>query len=39
MLRTMDIYNPYVAADTASGIFTTIEPYLDQVNSHILANA
>ena len=39
ILRTMDIYNPYVAADTASGIFTTIEPYLDQVNSHILANA
>jgi hypothetical protein len=35
----MDIYNPYVAADTASGIFTMIEPYLDQVNSHILANA
>src|SRR5664279_6223644 len=39
ILRTMDIYNPYVAADTASGIFTTIEPYLDQVNSHIQANA
>ena len=39
ILRTMDIYNPYVAADTASGIFTTIEPYLDQVNSHIQSNA
>lgn len=39
ILRTMDIYNPYVAADTTSGIFTTIEPYLDQVNSHIQANA
>jgi lysophospholipase L1-like esterase len=38
-LRTMDIYNPYVAADTASGIFTTIEPYLDQVNSHIQTTA
>ncbi len=35
----MDIYNPYVAADTASGIFTTIEPYLDQANSHIQTNA
>jgi len=39
ILRTMDVYNPYVAADTASGIFATIEPYLDQVNSHIQANA
>ena len=38
ILRTMDIYNPYVAVDTASGIFTTIEPYLDQVNSHIQSN-
>jgi lysophospholipase L1-like esterase len=39
ILRTMDIYNPYVAADTTSGMFATIEPYLDQVNSHIQANA
>jgi lysophospholipase L1-like esterase len=39
ILRTVDIYNPYVAADTASGIFGTIEPYLDQVNNHIQANA
>jgi len=39
ILRTVDIYNPYVAADTTSGIFTTIEPYLDQVNSHIQTTA
>jgi len=39
ILRTVDIYNPYVAADTTSGIFTTIEPYLDQVNGHIQTTA
>lgn len=35
IIRTMDIYNPYVAADMKSGIFTTVEPYLDQVNNYI----
>ena len=35
ILRTMDIYNPYVAADMQAGRFTTIEPYLDQANNHI----
>jgi lysophospholipase L1-like esterase len=39
ILRTMDIYNPYVASDTKAGILTTLEPYLDEVNSHIHANA
>jgi lysophospholipase L1-like esterase len=39
ILRTMDIYNPYVASDMKAGIFTTLEPYLDEVNSHIHANA
>ena len=39
ILRTMDIYNPYVAADMKAGIFTTIEPYLDEVNNHIHSNA
>ncbi len=39
ILRTMDIYNPYVAADMRAGIFTTIEPYLDEVNNHIHSNA
>ena len=38
IIRTMDIYNPYVAADMKSGIFDTIEPYLDEVNNHIHAN-
>jgi lysophospholipase L1-like esterase len=35
ILRTMDIYNPYVASDMQAGIFTTIEPYLDEVNNYI----
>jgi lysophospholipase L1-like esterase len=35
IIRTMDIYNPYVAADMKAGIFTITEPYLDQANSHI----
>lgn len=39
ILRTMDIYNPYVASDTQAGRFATIEPYLDQVNNHIHDNA
>jgi len=39
ILRTMDIYNPYVAADMQAGRFTTIEPYLEQVNNHIHDNA
>ena len=38
ILRTMDIYNPYVASDMQAGIFTTIEPYLDEVNKHIHDN-
>jgi lysophospholipase L1-like esterase len=39
ILRTMDIYNPYVASDMQAGRFTTVEPYLDQVNKHIHDNA
>jgi len=39
ILRTMDIYNPYVASDMKAGIFNTIEPYLDEVNGHIHSNA
>jgi lysophospholipase L1-like esterase len=35
IFRTMDIYNPYVASDMQAGIFTTIEPYLDEVNNYI----
>src|SRR6185312_4582972 len=39
ILRTMDIYNPYVNPDTQAGRFDTVETYLDQANSHIHDNA
>ncbi len=39
IIRTMDIYNPYVASDMQAGIFDTLEPYLDEVNNHIHSTA
>ncbi len=39
IIRTMDIYNPYVASDMQAGIFTTLEPYLDEVNNYIHTTA
>jgi lysophospholipase L1-like esterase len=39
IIRTMDIYNPFVAQLQANGQFNTIEPFLDQVNQHIAASA
>jgi hypothetical protein len=35
IIRTMDIYNPFVAELMVDGTFSTAEPYLDQVNQHI----
>jgi lysophospholipase L1-like esterase len=35
ILRTMDVYNPFVAEQKALGIFDTLRPYLDEVNEHI----
>jgi lysophospholipase L1-like esterase len=35
----MDIYDPYVASDMQKGIFTTLEPYLDEVNNYIHTTA
>ena len=35
LLRTMDIYNPYVAEDTAAGDFAVLNGYLTQVNNII----
>ncbi len=35
VIRTMDIYNPFVARLMIAGQFNTVEPYLDQVNAHI----
>ena len=39
IIRTMDIYNPFVAQLQAQGQFSAIEPYLDQVNQHIASSA
>jgi lysophospholipase L1-like esterase len=37
LLRTMDVYNPYVNEDELHGSRRTLEPYLDDVNAHIAA--
>jgi lysophospholipase L1-like esterase len=39
ILRTMDVYDPFVAREQAAGTFTTLKSYLDQVNTHIAASA
>ncbi len=39
IIRTMDIYNPFVAADMQAGIFDVTESYLDEVNSYIHTTA
>lgn len=39
IIRTMDIYNPFVAELMVQGTFSTVEPYLDQVNQHIASSA
>jgi lysophospholipase L1-like esterase len=39
VIRTMDVYNPFVTELMVAGSFNTIEPYLDQVNAHIAASA
>lgn len=39
IIRTMDIYNPFVAQLQAQGTFNSLEPYLDQINQHIAASA
>jgi lysophospholipase L1-like esterase len=35
ILRTMDVYNPFVAEQQALGIFVILRAYLDEVNQHI----
>ena len=39
ILRTMDIYNPFVGEQHLSGTFEQTQPYLDQVNEHIRSSA
>ena len=39
IIRTMDIYNPFVVELQLKGQYNTVEPYLDQANAHIAASA
>ena len=39
IIRTMDIYNPYVDSDLQAGTFDQLEPYLDDVNNYIHSTA
>ncbi|MDO8496244.1 MAG: GDSL-type esterase/lipase family protein [bacterium] len=38
IIRTMDIYNPYVSSDTVAD-FLVFKPYLDEVNSYIVSTS
>ena len=39
IIRTMDIYDPYVASDKAAGIDSTIQSYLSEANNYIHTTA
>jgi lysophospholipase L1-like esterase len=39
ILRTMDIYNPFVALDRLGGRFAVLNPYLREVNAYIAVSA
>lgn len=39
ILRTMDVYDPFITQEKAIGAFAVIQPYLQQVNSHIATSA
>lgn len=39
ILRTMDVYDPFVAQELGTGTFAIVQPYLQQVNTHIAASA
>ncbi len=39
ILRTMDVYNPFVAEQKTLGIFSEVKPFLDEVDAHIQASA
>jgi lysophospholipase L1-like esterase len=39
IIHTLDIYNPFVAELMVEGTFSSVEPYLDQVNQHIANSA
>lgn len=37
VLRTMDVYHPFVAEHREAGLFDTLGPFLDEVNGHLAA--
>lgn len=37
VLRTMDVYHPFVAQHRQAGVFETLAPFLDEVNAHLAA--
>lgn len=39
ILRTMDIYNPFIAEQVALGNLATVKPYLDETDAFIQASA
>jgi len=39
ILRTMDVYNPFVGQQLADGTFPVLNPFLEAVNAHIMASA
>lgn len=39
ILRTMDVYNPFVGQQLADGTFPVLNPLLEAVNAHIMASA
>lgn len=39
VLRTMDVYHPFVAEHREVGVFDTLAPFLDEVNDHLGATA
>jgi lysophospholipase L1-like esterase len=39
ILRTMDVYNPFVAEQQALGNFGTVKPYLDDVDAYIQSSS
>jgi lysophospholipase L1-like esterase len=39
ILRTMDIYNPFVAEQQLLGNFATVKPYLDDVDAYIQSSS
>jgi lysophospholipase L1-like esterase len=39
VVRTMNIYNPFVAVQKAAGEFTVLRPFLEEINNHIAMTA